>query len=150
MQRRISRVRLDEKGLHGEREIFARMPRGAFVDGIEIDAEGGVLAACIISSELIRIDPDGGQTVVMGERHEGWVDEVEAAHAAGEMGRPHLDTSPTTGLRNLASVAFHGPSLDRLVCGVLLDDRLPTCAAPVPGRTPPHWCAPRPDWGDAF
>lgn len=150
MAQRISRIRLDEAGLHGAPEVFKQMPRGAFVDGIDIDEEGGVLAACIISSELIRIDPDGGLSVIMGERHNDWVDEVETAFDAGNMGRPHLDTSPTKKLRNIASVAFHGPQRDRIVCGNLLDDKLPTCAAPVPGREPSHWFADRPTWGDAF
>nr|WP_281494013.1 SMP-30/gluconolactonase/LRE family protein [Jannaschia sp. S6380] len=150
MGQRISRVRLDERGVHGGPEVFARMPRGAFVDGLEIDAEGGVLAACIISNELIRIDPDGGQTVIAGERDEAWVDEVEADFDAGDLGRRHLDTAPTNTLRNISSVAFAGPDLDRLVCGNLLDDRLPTLPAPVPGRAPPHWDVDVPIWGDAF
>ena len=150
MAQRISRVRLDERGLHGTPEPFALMPRGAFVDGIDIDSEGGVLAACIISSELIRIDPEGEQTVVLGERVEAWVNEVEAAFDVGEMDRPHLDTSPTTRLRNIASLAFMGANLDQIVCGNLLDDKLPVTTAPVPGRVPVHWQTQVPLWGDAF
>ncbi|TMV04286.1 SMP-30/gluconolactonase/LRE family protein [Ruegeria sediminis] len=150
MAQRISRVRLDEKGLHGAPEVFAQLPRGAFLDGMEIDSEGGVLAACIISSELIRIDPDGGQTVIMGERMDAWVNQVEDAFDAGDMGRHHLDTSPTTGLRNIASLAYHGANLDQIVCGNLLDDKLPCTAATVPGRTPVHWHTEVPFWGDAF
>lgn len=150
MGQRISRVRLDEDGLHGAPELFAQMPRGAFVDGLEVDAEGGVLAACIISSELIRIDPDGGQHVVTGERIADWVDDVEMAFDAGRMDRPHLDTSPTRRLRNISSLAYTGPALDQIVCGNLLDDRLPVIAAPVPGRTPPHWTTQVPIWGEAF
>lgn len=150
MGQRISRVRLDETGLHGAPELFAQMPRGAFVDGIEIDAQGGLLAACIISSELIHVDPEGGQSVVAGERIDAWVDEVEAAFDAGRMGRPQLDRSPTKRLRNIASVAFHGPRLDRLVCGTLLDDKMPVFEAPAPGRAPVHWDVTVPLWGEEF
>ncbi|WP_263390251.1 SMP-30/gluconolactonase/LRE family protein [Ruegeria marisflavi] len=150
MAQRISRIRLDEQGVHGAPEVFATMPRGAFVDGIEVDCEGGVLAACIISSELIRIDPEGGQRVVMGDRVDAWVDEVERAFDAGSMGRPHLDTSPTTTLRNIASLAYRGDELDQIVCGNLLDSKLPVVAAPVAGRKPPHWEVKVPIWGDAF
>lgn len=150
MGQRISRVRLDEKGVHGQPELFARMPRGAFVDGLEIDAEGGVLAACIISSELLRIDPEGEITVVAGERVDGWVDEVEAAFQRGALDRPHLDTSPTKVLRNISSVAFAGARLDRLICGNLLSDHLPVLAAPVPGRAPVHWQVDVPLWGEPF
>ena len=150
MGQRILRVRLDERGISGPPELFARMPRGAFVDGIELDADGGVLAACIISSELIRIDPDGGQSVVAGERIPDWVDEVETAFGAGRMDRPHLDQSPTETLRNISSVAFTGPRLDRLVCGNLLDDKLPVIPAPVPGCAPVHWTVEVPHWGNPF
>lgn len=150
MAQRISRVRLDERGVHGAPEVFAEMPRGAFVDGIELDSEGGVLAACIISSELIRLDPEGGQSVIMDERHDDWIDEVLTAFDDGDMGRPHLDTSPTKALRNIASIAFRGEALDQIVCGNLLDDKLPMTPAPVQGRTPPHWETNVPIWGDAF
>jgi len=59
MGQRISRVRLDETGVHGTPELFATMPKGAFVDGLEVDSEGAVLAASIIASEVTRITPDG-------------------------------------------------------------------------------------------
>lgn len=150
MRQKISRIRLDEKGVHGVPELFAQMPPGAFVDGLEVDSEGAVLAACIISNEIFRITPDGQQSIIASERIEPWVQEVEAAFAAGQMGRPHLDRSPTTHLRNTASVTFCGPDLDTLVCGVLLDDKLPLLKAPVKGRKPLHWDVNVPLWGEAF
>nr|MDJ0992264.1 SMP-30/gluconolactonase/LRE family protein [Dinoroseobacter sp.] len=150
MGQKISRIRLDEKGLHGRPQLFAQMPRGAFVDGIDLDTEGHVLAASIVSSELIRIDPDGGQTVVIGERHKDWVDEVETAFDAGEMGRPQLDQSPTGQLRNISSLAFCGAQLDKIVLGNLLDTRLPVLRAPAPGRRPPHWSVRVSYWGTEF
>ncbi|WP_425090821.1 SMP-30/gluconolactonase/LRE family protein [Tropicimonas sp. S265A] len=150
MGQRISRIRLDERGLHGAPQVFAQMPRGAFVDGIEIDSEGHVLAACIVSSEIIRIDPEGGQTVIASERIADWVDSVEAAFAAGEMGRAQLDHSPTKTLRNLSSIAFRGADLTEIVCGNLLDDKLPVLPLPVAGRAPPHWRVDVPIWGTPF
>lgn len=150
MARRVRRIRLDERGVHGTPELFADLPPGAFVDGLEIDSEGGVLAVCIISSELIRIGPDGRQDVIAGERIDSWVDEVEAAHTTGAMGRPHLDLSPTRTFRNISSVAFHGKALDTLVFGNLLGSSLPLLRAPFPGRTPVHWHVDVPIWGDRF
>jgi sugar lactone lactonase YvrE len=150
MGQKISRVRLDETGLHGAPELFAQMPPGAFVDGIEIDSEGAVLAACIISSELIRITPDGAQTVIAGERVTTWTDEVQSAFEAGELARVHLDTSPTTALRNIASLAFFGADLDRIVFGNLLDDKLPCLPSVVAGRAPVHWKTDVPLWGTEF
>jgi sugar lactone lactonase YvrE len=150
MAQRIARIRLDEHGVHGAPEVFAQMPRGAFVDGIDVDASGHVLAACIVSSELIRIDPDGGQTLVIGERNAPWVDSVQSIFEAGAMNRPQLDSSPTTRLRNISSLAYLGPGLDRIVCGNLLDDKLPVVSAPAPGRQPPHWTTDVPIWGTPF
>ncbi|WGH77166.1 SMP-30/gluconolactonase/LRE family protein [Jannaschia ovalis] len=150
MAQRVSRVRLDEAGLHGAPEVFARMPAGAFPDGLALDAEGGLLVACIVSNELFRIDPEGGLVLVVGERDAAWAEEVQAAFAEGTMGRPHLDRAPTRILRNIASVTHAGPGLDRLVCGVLLDDRLPVLPAPVPGIRPLHWEVEVPDWGAPF
>ncbi|MEM9734535.1 MAG: SMP-30/gluconolactonase/LRE family protein [Pseudomonadota bacterium] len=150
MRQKISRIRLDDKGLHGGPELFAQMPRGAFVDGLEVDSEGAVLAACIISNEIFRITPDGQMSVIAGERMDAWVDEVEQAFDAGHMGRPHLDKSPTQHLRNTASVTFCGEELDTLVCGVLLDDKLPLLKADVKGRPPLHWHVDVPVWGEPF
>ncbi|MEL7274239.1 MAG: SMP-30/gluconolactonase/LRE family protein [Pseudomonadota bacterium] len=150
MRQKISRIRLDEKGVHGTPELFAQMPRGAFVDGLEVDSEGAVLAACIISNEIFRITPDGAMEVIASERLDAWVDEVAQAFEADEMGRPHLDKSPTKHLRNTASVTFCGAELDTLVCGVLLDDKLPLLKAPVSGREPLHWHVDVPLWGEPF
>ncbi|MFD0917162.1 SMP-30/gluconolactonase/LRE family protein [Pseudahrensia aquimaris] len=150
MGQRISRIRLDEKGVHGKVELYATMPRGAFVDGIEIDSEGAVLAACIISSELIRVAPDGSQEVIVGERDDAWVDDVEAVFDAGDMGRPQLDTSPTKKLKNIASLAYRNETLDQIVCGNLLDNKLPVFEAPVSGRPPVHWNVDVPIYGEAF
>lgn len=150
MARRVSRVRLDEKGVHGPLEPFADLPPGAFVDGLEIDVDGGVLAVCIISSELIRIDPDGTQDVIAGERIDSWVDQVETAFQAGTMGRSHLDRSPTQTLRNISSVAFAGNERDRMIFGNLLNSSLPVLDAPVQGRKPVHWDVKVPLWGEPF
>ena len=150
MGRRVSRIRLDGHGVHGPAEVFARMPHGAFVDGIEVDVEGGLLCACIISSQLLRILPDGSWEEIIGEPVSSWIDEVESAFEAGRMDRPHLDTSPTRNLRNLSSVAFMGDGLAMLECGSLLGDRLIVTGSPSPGREPPWWRAQVPDWGAPF
>ena len=150
MGQRISRIRLDEAGTHGAVEPFATMPRGAFVDGLEIDSEGHVLATCIISSELIRIAPDGSQEIVAGERVDSWTSEVQAIFEAGGLDRPQLDTTPAKTLRNISSLAFTGPELDRIVCGTIGDDKLPTFDAPAQGREPVHWDVEVPLYGEPF
>lgn len=147
---KITRVRLDETGPVGEPALFCQMPRGAFVDGIELTAEGGLVAACIVSNELFHIDPDGHRDLILGERVGRWVDEVEAALDAGEMGRPHFDTAPTRHLRNIASTTFTGPDRTRIVCGNLLAECLPVIDTEIVGAQPLHWSADLPDWGTPF
>ncbi|CTQ53148.1 Gluconolactonase [Roseibium album] len=147
---KISRVPLTREGVAGEKEDFVLLPKGAFVDGIELDGEGGLIAACIVSNELFRISPDGNIATVLSERDTQWVAEVERALDKEVMGRPHFDTAPTKMLRNVSSSAFLGEKLDRLVCGNLLGDRLPVLKAPVKGRAPVHWHVHVPLWGEAF
>ena len=151
MGRRVSRIRLDERGLHGPREGFAVMPRGAFVDGLAMDAEGGLICVCIVAGEILRFAPDGSMETWLSARHDPgmaeWIDTVETAFHAGAMDRPHLDTSPAVTVRNPSSVCFAGAGLDRLVVGNILTDRLPVLAAPVPGRSPRHWHVHVPEGG---
>lgn len=147
---KVSRVRLDEVGVHGNPETFAELPRGAFVDGIEFDSEGSLFCACIVSNELIRITPDGSWSIVARERDEDWVNEVETALDAGAMGRKHFDTAPTSVFRNIASIAFAGEHLDNLILGNLLGDALPALSIGVTGRIPLHWNVDVPLWGEPF
>lgn len=146
----ISRFRILQDNSLGEREVFAQFPAGAFVDGMALDAEGGVWAACIVSNELFHVPADGSPSVYVGERNADWVSEVEHALDTGTMGRSHFDQAPTVSLRNIASVAFHGPNLDHLVCGNLLGDALVSMKAPVKGKKPVHWDIRVPIWGKPF
>ncbi|MEC9196318.1 MAG: SMP-30/gluconolactonase/LRE family protein [Pseudomonadota bacterium] len=147
---KITRVRLDERGLHGLPQTFATLPRGAFVDGIALDREGALLCACIVSNELIRVTPDGMWSILLTERDDAWVDQVEAALDAGTMGRVHFDTAPTWVLRNISSLAFAGDGLDRILCGNLLGGSLPALSIGIEGQAPLHWNVDVPLWGKAF
>lgn len=144
---KITRARLDEKGIHGDPELFVQFGSGAFVDGIELDGAGGLYAACIVSSELYHIDPEGKATLIVGERHDKWVQTVEAALDHELMGREHFDASPTETLPNISSLAFIGEKRDRIVCGNLLGTSLPVLDAPSPGPEPPYWNVTVPEYG---
>lgn len=150
MGQRISRIRLDENGVSGPVIPFAQMPKGAFPDGLEFDQNGGLLVACIISSEVIHIAPDGTQSTLFGERMPAWVDEVENAFDRGVLNRPHLDTSPTQTLRNISSLAFAGADRKQMVLGNILDAHLLSVPAQISGREPVHWNVDVPQWGQAF
>ena len=146
----ISRFPLKADGTLGEREIFAQFPKGAFVDGISLDSEGGVWAACIVSNELFSVVEGQSPQVFISERNQNWVDQVEKSLDNKVMDRSHFDTSPARFLRNIASVAFHGKALDKIVCGCLLGDHLVSMAAPVIGKPPIHWNVEVETWGAAI
>lgn len=145
---KITRVRLDENGVYGEPELFVQFPTGAFVDGLELDGAGGLYAACIVSSELYHVDPDGNPTLIVGERHDEWVQIVETALDHETMSREHFDSSPSKALPNISSVAFIGEGREQVVCGNLLGSSLPIVNVPQPGPEPVHWNVNVPDWGE--
>ena len=139
MGHKISRCPIDTALNTGPKETFASFPRGAFVDGITQTAEGGLVAACIVSNELFHITPDGDMTLLASERVDAWVSEVESALDSATMGRRHFDHAPTRVFRNVSSVAFCGADLDTLVCGCLLGDKLIAFDTHLRGKAPAHW-----------
>lgn len=139
MARKISRYPIDTALNTGPGEVLASFPRGAFVDGITQTADGGLIAACIVSNELFHIARDGATTLLASERDEDWVVEVETALDGAVMGRHHFDHTPARVLRNVSSVAFCGADLDTLVCGCLLGDRLMAFDTDLRGKVPLHW-----------
>lgn len=144
----ISRFSMRDFPHLGERQTFAAFPKGAFVDGIALDNEGGLLASCIVSNEVFHVASDGTQSILLSERDENWVAEVESALDADEMGRKHFDYTPAKTLRNVSSIAFIGPELTDIVCGCLLGSELISVPSPVSGRKPTHWNFEVPLWGD--
>ncbi len=145
--RKVSRFPITASLQTGERQTYARFPPGAFVDGIALDGEKGLWAACIVSNEIFHVPEAGADPIqVLHERDDDWVAEVEAELDAKTMGRRHFDTSPTTRLRNITSIAFHGPALNKIACGSLLSESLVDIDAPVAGLEPVHWHVEVPHW----
>ena len=83
--------------------------------------------------------PEAWYTLMLEDADRAFVDWVEAAYVAGEMGRPHLDRAEGRLLRNISSIAFGGPYCATAYLGCLLDRRLPVFDAPVRGHPPAHW-----------
>jgi sugar lactone lactonase YvrE len=137
--RRTSRFRIAADGsLHG-REVVASYGHGTFPDGLTFDAAGGVWITSIVSNRVIRVAPDGTQTLMLEDADRAHVDWVEAAFAAGTMGRPHLDEARGRVLRNISSLAFGGPGLHTAYLGCLQGDAIATFWSPIPGAVPVHW-----------
>lgn len=139
MARRLSRFPVREDGALGRRETVAEFGEGTFPDGFEFDAEGGVWIASVVSNRLIRIAPDGTQTVVLEDSDPDLIARVERKYAAGALARADIDAGRERLLGNLASVAFGGPDLHTAYLGSLFAPRIATFRAPVAGAEPPHW-----------
>jgi hypothetical protein len=137
--RRLARFRIRANGDLGPRETVATFGAGTFPDGLAFDAEGHVWITSIISNRVIRVAPDGSQTLIIEDADAGHVGWVEAAFVAGELGRPHLDSVRSARLRNISSLAFGGPDLRTAYLGCLLGDSLAAFRSPVAGHPPIHW-----------
>ena len=137
--RRLSRFELRSGGRLSDRQVVAEFGAGTFPDGLAFDEEGGAWVVSIVSNRLIRVAPDGTQTLWLEDadaEHLAW---VEAAFEAGRMDRPHLDGIRSRVLRNISSIAFAGADRRTAVLGCLLDDRLATLKMPLAGVPPIHW-----------
>ena len=137
--RRLSRFALHADGSLGARETVTEFGAGTFPDGLAFDEAGHAWVVSIVSNRLIRVAPDGRQTLWLEDadpEHLAW---VEAAFDAGEMGRPHLDGVRSQVLRNISSIAFAGPDRRIAVLGCLLGDSLVTLPLAVVGAAPAHW-----------
>ncbi|MBL8350695.1 MAG: SMP-30/gluconolactonase/LRE family protein [Burkholderiaceae bacterium] len=137
--RRLSRFALRANGSLGAKEVVTEFGPGTFPDGLAFDEEGHAWVVSIVSNRLIRVAPDGRQTLWLEEADAAHLAWVEAAYDAGTMGRSHLDGAPTKALRNISSIAFAGPDRRTAVLGCLLGDRLATLPLPVAGIAPTHW-----------
>ena len=137
--RRLSRFALHADGSLGVKERVCEFGPGTFPDGLAFDEAGHAWVVSIVSNRLIRVAPDGAQTVWLEDadaEHLAW---VEAAFEAGQMDRPHLDGIRSRRLRNISSIAFTGPDRCTAVLGCLLGDRLESLRLPVAGVAPTHW-----------
>jgi hypothetical protein len=136
--RRLTAFDVTADGLSGRRTV-ARFGPGIFPDGLAEAADGSLFVTSIVSNTVLRVHPDGRIETVLADADPGHVAWVEAAFAAGTMGRPHLDRAAGQHLRNVSNLAFAGADLRTAWLGCLLGDRLFGFESPLPGRALPHW-----------
>ncbi len=137
--RRLSRFEIDAKGDLGPRQTVAEFGYGTFPDGLTFDAEGGVWITSIVSNRVIRIAPDGEQSILLEDVQGRHLREVEQAYLSHTMGRAHLDQVVSQRLRNISSLAFGGLDMKTVYLGCLLGEEVMTFRSPVAGWKPPHW-----------
>ncbi|MDP6707135.1 MAG: SMP-30/gluconolactonase/LRE family protein [Alphaproteobacteria bacterium] len=137
--RRTSRFAIGADGALGPRETVTEYGAGVYPDGLAFDEAGGVWMTSVVSNRLIRVAPDGRQTVILEENDPTKLDEIEAVFQAGSLGREHLDAIETEVMKSISSIAFGGPDLKTIYLGNLLDDKVYTFQSPVAGVAPSHW-----------
>jgi SMP-30/Gluconolactonase/LRE-like region len=137
--RRLSRFAIRERGDLGPGETVAEFGDGTFPDGFEFDAEGGIWIASVVSNRLLRIAPDGSQTVILEDADPEAVARAERHYAENRLSRADIDADRDRVLGNLASVTFGGPDLKTVYLGSLFGARIATFRSPIAGAEPPHW-----------
>lgn len=137
--RRLTRFRIGRDSELIEREVVTDFGAGTFPDGIAFDIEEHLWVTSIVSNRVIRVAPDGSQSLILEDCDPEHLAEVEKAFQAGTMGRPHLDQIKSKKLHNISSLAFGGEDLRTAFLGCLLGERIATFRAPVMGRPPVHW-----------
>jgi sugar lactone lactonase YvrE len=137
--RRLSRFALHADGSLGPKEVVTEFGPGTYPDGLAFDEAGHAWVVSIVSNRLIRVAPDGTQTVWLEDADPAHMAAVEAAFDAGRMERSHLEQNPSRTLRNISSIAFTGADRRTAVLGCLLGDSLTTLQMPAAGVAPTHW-----------
>ncbi len=140
--RRLSRFLMQADGSLGRKEVITEFGAGTFPDGLAFDTDGHAWVVSIVSNRLIRVAPDGAQTLWLEDadaEHLAW---VEAAYLFNTMGREHLDRSTGRRMKNVSSIAFCGPDRRDARLGCLLGDSLQRLRLPAAGVEPAHWRVP--------
>lgn len=140
--RRLTRFAVATDGTLSARETVASFGPGTYPDGIAFDEEGSAWIVSIISNRLIRVAPDGAQTIWLEDADPVHLAAAESAFENGTLGRPHLDDIGATRLRNISSIAFTGADRRSAVLGCLLGEQLVQIPMPSAGLAPPHWTHP--------
>lgn len=137
--RRLSSFDIEDNGSLTNKTTVAEFGMGTFPDGLTFDRDGGIWITSIVSNRVIRIAPDGEQRVMLEDNDPAHLAWVEAAFLDGTMDRPHLDNCQSERLKNISSLAFGGPDLNRIYLGCLLGDAVAVYESPVAGHPPVHW-----------
>ncbi len=137
--RRLTRFRVAADGSLSGRETVTEFGAGTYPDGLAIDVEGCLWVVSVVSNRLIRVTPDGRQTVLLEDYDPAHVDALETAFRENRLSRPMVWDNHAAILGNTTSIAFAGEDLRTIHLGGLSGRRLATFRSPVAGLEPAHW-----------
>lgn len=139
--RRLTRFTLQEHSLE-DRQVIATFGAGTYPDGLTFDAEGHLWITSIVSNRVIRVSPQGDQTIFLEDADPDHMAYVEKAYLANRIERRHLDTMKSRKLKAISSLAFGGPDLRTAFLGCLQGGEIASFVSPVPGLEPRHFSYP--------
>lgn len=125
-----------------EPSVVCEFDAGTYPDGIALDSEGHAWITSIVSNRIIRVSPDGLQTLMFEDSDEEHLRWTEAAYQNNSLGREHLDNAKGEAMKNVSNLAFGGQDLKTLFIGNLLGDTLPVFKQEISGHAMPHWNVP--------
>jgi gluconolactonase len=137
----ITRLRVDEQGNLGDREIFgpSTLGKGAWPDGIAFDSYGNLWGTMVYSDKLFVLTPEGDLRVLLDEGDPVKVDALEQAFLRNHVTQDVLFATGRGVAPWMASVTFGGPDLQTVYIGSLKGQRIPHFRAPLPGLPMVHW-----------
>jgi gluconolactonase len=141
----ISRMRVNEDGSLGEREIFGprSLGTGAWPDGIAFDSGGNLWGTMVYSDKLFVLSPKGDLRILLDEGDPEKVGALEKAFLSNQVNEEVLFATGRGIAPWMASVTFGGSDLQTLYIGSLRSGRIPYFRAPLPGLPMVHWKDPK-------
>jgi sugar lactone lactonase YvrE len=139
MARRTSKFRIGADGSLGPRETVTEYGAGVYPDGLAFDEEGAFWMTSVLSNRLIRVTPDGSQTVIFEDSDPDMLAVCEAAYQSDSLSSEHMNKVVSKLAKSISSIAFGGPDRRTGYMGNLLDNRIYTFRSPVAGAKPSHW-----------
>lgn len=143
--RRLTRFQLNDveskKVNLSNPKLVCEFDAATYPDGVALDVEGHAWITSIVSNRIIRVSPQGHQTLMFEDSDEEHLRWTEAAYQSNMLGREHLDNAKGKLMKNVSNLAFGGSDLTTLYIGNLLGDTLPVIKYDVAGNVMPHWNA---------
>ena len=137
--RRLTRFKVAPNGDLSERAVHTEFSRDTFPDGLALDQEGGCWIVAVASNRIIRVAPDGQQTILVEDNDPAHLTALADALDRNQLTRPMLMNFKSRKLRNISSIAFGGDDLRTVYIGCLGGNALATFRVPVAGLPQAHW-----------